>query len=136
VNGAGLPDPSRARAATKVLLGLVAGVVVVCAVGWFTGVDPRKMIAHARDAPPLVLVLCCLSSLVMLALQTWRWHAVFSPLLGLSYSDGGRRDAGAPGQRLGAARGDHFQPRLPGAQAGSLGVPAAPHLGIALLISP
>lgn len=79
--------PSILGAIVRPCLGLSVGALVAIAVGWYTGVKPSKVLGFASGVPLLVLVLCCLSAFVMLALQAWRWYSVMGPLLGLSYGN-------------------------------------------------
>jgi len=80
----GKPRPW-AGALLRFALGLPAGALVAVAVGYFTGAKPRDIVGYAAGVSPWLIAGCVLSSFVVLALQSARWHAVMRPLLGLRY---------------------------------------------------
>jgi uncharacterized protein (TIRG00374 family) len=70
----------------RAFLGLIAGLVVAAAAAWYLGVEPRQVLATLQDVSPWTVVGCTVSTFVMLGLQSFRWHLVMTPLLGLRYS--------------------------------------------------
>ncbi len=77
--------PSLAGRLGRVLLGLVVGLAVAGGVGYWRGIRPAEVAHYVAGISPLVIVGCALSALMVLALQSLRWHLVMHPLLGLAY---------------------------------------------------
>jgi glycosyltransferase 2 family protein len=78
--------PSAARRTVRSILGLSVGLGVAVLAGWLMGVKPAEVARYVAGVPPIAVVGCALSSFVVFALQSLRWHQVMKPLLGLSYS--------------------------------------------------
>jgi glycosyltransferase 2 family protein len=67
-------------------IGFPAGALVAVLVGYFAGAKPKDVVRYAAGVSPWLLFACALSSFVVLAFQSARWHAVMRPLLGLRYA--------------------------------------------------
>ncbi len=73
--------------AGRSLVGLIAGLLVAALAGWRFGLRPADVLGHLRSVAGWVVPASVASSYVVLALQSWRWHRVMGPLLGLRYRD-------------------------------------------------
>ena len=67
--------------------GLASGLVVAAAGAWLLGIRPSAVLAKASAVSPWAIAGCAVSGLVVLALQTLRWHQVMRPLLGIRYGE-------------------------------------------------
>ena len=83
-------DSPRGRVANTLVrsfAGLAVGMTVAVLAGRHFGLRPAEVVQDLRGVPLWVVPYCIASSFVMLALQSWRWHRVMGPLLGLRYRD-------------------------------------------------
>ena len=69
------------------LVGLAGGLAVAFVAGHFLDVHPREVLSAIERVPLWASLFCVFSSVVVMALQSWRWHRVMGPLLGLRYVD-------------------------------------------------
>ena len=69
----------------RLLVGIFLGVALAIGAAWWLGVRPSVFAAHLRGVSAWVVVGCVASSFVVLGLQTFRWHLVMRPQLGLRY---------------------------------------------------
>ncbi len=79
--------------ALRAALGLIAGLAVAGAAGFWLGVKPGEVLAHVVDVPVWAVAFCVASSFVVLAFQALRWYEVMGPLLHLRYADAYRAQA-------------------------------------------
>ncbi len=84
--GRGSVARSWAFGALRFVVGVTVGGVVAVAVGYLVGAEPSEIVRHVSSVSPWLIVGCVVSSFVVLALQSLRWHAVMRPLLGLRYT--------------------------------------------------
>ena len=68
-------------------IGLAGGLAVAVIAAHFLGVHPREVWQHIESVPAWATLFGVASSFVVLGLQSWRWHRVMGPLLGLRYTD-------------------------------------------------
>lgn len=83
-----LDDRESEEAAPKLwraLAGLGLGLGVAVAAAWFLGVKPAEVARNIEGVSPFAILGCVLSSFIVLAFQSLRWHLVMRPLLGLRY---------------------------------------------------
>jgi uncharacterized membrane protein YbhN (UPF0104 family) len=64
---------------------MTAGILVACTAGWVLGVKPAEVLKNVAGVSPWAVALCVTSSFIILGLQSFRWHSVMRPVLGLSY---------------------------------------------------
>jgi uncharacterized protein (TIRG00374 family) len=69
----------------RALLGLLAGLGVATAAGFWFGVKLTDVVRYVAGVPLWTVAFCVASSFVVFAFQSLRWHLVMSPLLGLKY---------------------------------------------------
>lgn len=74
----------------RILLGFGCGLAVAAVAAWLLGIRPAAMLDALAGVSPLTLALCLASAMVVLALQTVRWHAVMRPLVGATFADAWR----------------------------------------------
>ncbi len=88
-----LGDLPRIARFARWVFGLVVGLAVAGIAAYLLGVKPREVIHYGAAASPWVLAGCAASSLMVLAFQALRWHAVMAPVLSLRYRDAFRAQA-------------------------------------------
>jgi hypothetical protein len=71
----------------RTALGMLAGLCFAAGVAWWKDIRPGDVLRDLAAVPLWVVALCLASGFVNLALQSWRWHEVMGPLLGLRYAD-------------------------------------------------
>jgi glycosyltransferase 2 family protein len=68
------------------VLGLCFGIAAATAVGLYLGISRRDLLAELHDVSVEPLVLAALGSLILLALQSFRWWIVMRPVVPLPYA--------------------------------------------------
>jgi uncharacterized membrane protein YbhN (UPF0104 family) len=77
----------RLGGSARIAAGFASGLAAAGFGAWLLGVKPELVLRDLTGVSPWAVALCVASSMVVLALQALRWHAVMLPLLGLKYAD-------------------------------------------------